>query len=59
MCDGGGCRASVWMVRLRSEGKNVRGDDGHDVQQQWKMSKLVHRDKSVRWCVGLCDAELR
>jgi hypothetical protein len=47
------------MVRLRNEGKNVRGDDGQDVQEQWNMSILAHWERSVRWCVGRCAVEFR
>ena len=47
------------MVSARTEGKNVRGEDGQDEQQQWKMSRGTQRERSVRWCVKLCAGVLR
>jgi hypothetical protein len=47
------------MVRALCDGKNVRGDDGQSEQQQWKIPDGMHRDRSARWCVGLCVVVLR
>ena len=48
VCGGGGCDALRWIVRLRKEGKNVRGEDGQFVQPQRKMSDDMHRERSAR-----------
>jgi hypothetical protein len=53
VCGGAGCDASVCTVRSLCDGKNVRGDDGQSEQQQWKIPDVMHRERSVRWCVVL------
>ena len=59
MGGGFGCDALLWMVSARREGKNVCGEDGQVEQQQWKMRAGMQRERSVRWCVGLCARVLR
>lgn len=56
---GGGWKVVLCSMRARREGKKDLGLEGHEVEQQQKMSAVIQSLWLTRWCVWAWSGEFK